>query len=330
MRRRDLIAILGGVVIAWPRALVAQSIDRVRRIGVLAVLAESDPLMQRRLSAFEQALEELGWAKGRNIRIDYRSYANDTKLAVTLAKELVGLASDVLVGQTTPVLTALQQATQAIPIVFVLVADPVAQGFVASLARPGGNITGFTNFEFSMAGKWLEMLKETAPRLAHVALVFNPETAPFYPLFLHSLEAAGRSLAVEVTASPVRDDAEIERAVAALGRDAGGGLVVMPDAFTGVHRERIIELAARYRVPAVYPFRFFAASGGLFSYGADEVDLYRRAAGYVDRILKGTKPSDLPVQEPTKFELVINLKTAKALGLTIPLALLARADEVIE
>ena len=231
MRRRDLMAFLAAAAIGRPHAVVAQSTDRVRRIGMLLSQGMNDPEGQRRVAAFEQSLAELGWAKGRNIRIDYRFFAADTKLALAFARELVGLTPDVLVGQGTPGLAALQQATHAIPIVFVLVVDPVGQGFVASLAQPGGNVTGFTNYEFSMVGKWLEMLKEIAPRLARVALVFNPETAPFYPLFLHSLEAAGRSLAVEVTASPVRDDAEIERAIAALGREAGGGLVVLADVF---------------------------------------------------------------------------------------------------
>ena len=330
MRRRALIAMLGGAVIAWPRAVVAQSADRVRQIGVLLPQGMDDPEQQRVVAAFEQALEDLRWTKGRNIRIDYRFYGDDTKLALAFARELAGLTPDVLVGQGTPGLRALQQVTHAIPIVFPQVADPIGQGFVASLARPGGNITGFTNYEFSMAGKWLEMLKEVAPGLARVALVFNPETAPYYPMYLHPLEAAGRSLAVEVTASPIRDDAEIERAIAALGGEAGSGLVVMPDTFTVVHRKVIIELAARYRVPAVYPFAYYVASGGLLSYGVDGADLYRRAASYVDRILKGAKPSDLPVQQPTKFELVINLKTAKALGVTIPALLLGSADEVIE
>ena len=331
MRRREIIgALLGGAVIAWPRAGVAQSADRVRRIDVLIDRSASDLDMQRRIAAFEQALEGLGRAKGRNIRIDYRFFADDTNLALTFARELIGLTPDVLVAQGTAALTILQPVAHAIPIVFVVVPDPVGQGFVPGLARPGGNVTGFSSDEPSMAGKWLEMLKEIAPRLARVALVFNPETSPHAPLFLHSLEAAGRSLAVEVTASPIRDGAGLERAIAALGREAGGGLVVMPGPFTAIHRESIIELAARYRVPAAYPFSYFAASGGLLSYGADTVDLYRRAAGYVDRILKGAKPAELPVQQPTKFELVINLKTAKALGVTIPPLLLGSADEVIE
>ena len=330
MRRRDLIAMLGGAVIAWPRAVVAQSADRVRRIALLMAFAESDPEGQRRIAAFEQGLAELGWVKGRNVRIDYRFFADDAKLALAFARELAGTAPDVLVAATTPALSALHQATNAIPIVFGMVTDPVGQGYVASLARPGGNITGFTNYEAGMAGKWLEMLKEVAPTLDRVALVFNPETAPYYPLFVHSLEAAGRSLAVEVSASPVRNDAEIERAIAALGRGARGGLVVMADVFNSRHREQIIELAARYRVPTAYPFRYFAASGGLLSYGIDVADLYRRVASYVDRILKRARPSDLPVQAPTKFELVINLKTAKALGVTIPPLLLGTADEVIE
>ncbi len=330
MRRRDFMVLLGGAAGAWPRAVVAQSTDRVRRIGVLIGYGTSDPELQRHVAAFEQALEELGWTKGRNVRIDYRSFAGDTKLALAFARELVGLAPDVLVGSSTSGLAALRQATHAIPIVFVLVLDPVGQGFVPSLARPGGNITGFTNYEFSMAGKWLEMLEEIVPHLARVALLFKPETAPYAPLYLHSLEGAGRSLAVEVTASPVHDDTEIERAIAALGREASGGLIVVPDPFTSMHRKVIIELTARYRVPAVYPFRYFPASGGLLSYGADTIDPFRQAASYVDRILKGAKPGELPVQAPTKFELVINLKTAKALGVTIPALLLGSADEVIE
>ena len=331
MRRRDLLAaLLAGAAIARPQQGITQSGDRIRRIGVLQAFALGDPERERRVAAFEQALEELGWTKGRNLEIDYRSFRGDAKLALALARELAGLAPDMLVGEGSPAVVALRQASDALPILFVMVADPVGQGFVASLAHPGGNVTGFSNYEPGMAGKWLEMLKEVRPGLARVAFLFNPTSAPVGALFLSSLRAAGRSVGVEAIASPVHDDAEVERVLSSLGSAADVGLVIMPEPFTATHRKAIIELAARYRVPAVYPFRYDAAGGGLLSYGVDASNLYRRAASYVDRILRGAKPAELPVQQPIKFDLVINLKTAKALGLTIPPLLFARADEVIE
>jgi putative ABC transport system substrate-binding protein len=246
------------------------------------------------------------------------------------AKELIDLSPDVIVGHSTPSVVALRQETRSIPIVFVTVTDPVGQGFVASLAHPGGNITGFQVFEFSLGTKWMETLKQIAPSLRRVATIFNPETAPYYPLYLRTMETAASSFAVELIAVEVHDDAEIERAISTLAREPGGGLIVFPDIFNGVHRRTIIALVERYRLPAIYYFGYFAVDGGLISYGTDEVDLFRRTATYVDRILKGEKPGDLPVQQPTKFQLVINLKTAKALGLTVPQALLVAADEVIE
>lgn len=329
-RREILGALLGGAAVTWPRVAVAQPADRIRRIGVLLRIAERDAAAQAQIAAFRQALEELGWTDGRNIRIDYRFAGGDPERIRAYAAELVGAAPDaILAGGTLP-LVALQQKTRTVPIVFVQVADPVGQGFVASLARPAGNVTGLSSFEFTMGGKWLEMIKEIAPRVARVAVIFNPETAPYAPYFLRSLEAAAPSLAVELSTAPVRDAAELEVVITALGRAPGGALIVLPDAFTDVHRAAIIALAARYRLPAIYSRRIFAESGGLMSYGDFLVEQYRRAAAYVDLILKGAKPGELPVQASSEFEMVINLKTAKALGLMVPASLLARADEVIE
>jgi putative ABC transport system substrate-binding protein len=330
MRRRDFISLLGGAAVAWPHAAIAQQPDRVRRIGLLMVFAATDPEGQRRAAIFAQALQKLGWTDGSNVRIDYRWAGGDADQTRTFAKELVSLAPDVLLAGATPPATALQSVTRTIPIVFVGVSDPVGQGIVESLAHPGGNLTGFTDFEFSLGAKWLETLKAIAPRVTRVALIFNPKTARFAPLYLRSAEAAASSFVLELTATPVHDDAEVERALTSLGSEPGGSVLVLPDIFTVTHRKPIIELAARYRLPAVYPYRYFAADGGLLSYGIDPIDPYLRAASYVDRILKGAKPADLPVQQPTKFELVINMKTAKALGLTVPPSLLVRADEVIE
>jgi putative tryptophan/tyrosine transport system substrate-binding protein len=308
-----------------------QAADHVRRVGMLIGYAENDPETQARLVAFRQGLETLGWTEGRNIRIDDRFAPANPDQAQSLAKELVGLRPDVLVGNSTPATAALLRETLTIPIVFVGVSDPVGSGFVASIARPDGNSTGFTNFEPSMIGKWLQMLKEIAPGMVRVAVLFNPKTAPGGgSFFLGPFESVARSLAVESIAARVSDTAEIESAFASIGREPGGGLIVMPDAFTTVHRKLIIEQAAMRRLPVIYPYHYQAVEGGLMAYGVDTVDLLRRAAPYVDRILKGDKPADLPVQAPTKFTLVINLKTAKALGLTVPQALLARADEVIE
>jgi len=327
--RREFIAVLGGAT-AWPLSARAQQPERMRRIGVLMTPAENDPDARSGVEVFRQGLHELGWSEGRNLQIDYRWGGGDVGRIKVFAKELVDLSPDVIVGHSTPSVVALRQETRSIPIVFLTVTDPVGQGFVASLAHPGGNITGFQVFEFSLGTKWMETLKQIAPSLGRVATIFNPETAPYYPLYLRTIEKAASSFAVELIAVEVHDDAEIERAISTLAREPGGGLIVFPDTFNAVHRRTIIALVERYRLPAIYYFRYFATEGGLISYGPDEIDLFRRTATYVDLILKGAKPSDLPVQQPTKFELVINLKTAKALGLTIPPSVLAIADEVIE
>jgi putative ABC transport system substrate-binding protein len=332
MRRRDFITVLGGSVAAWPLTVGAQQENRMRRVGVLLGTAEDDPQAHVQMAAITKALQELGWTDGRNIRIDYRFAAADGDRMLAFAKELVGQQPDLIVGSTTQVVAALQRETKTIPIVFVVVSDPVGSGFVASLPRPGGNITGFINIESSLSGKWIEMLKDIAPRVTRAALMFNPETAPYFAYYLQPFEAAARSYAVESIAAPVRTAADIERVVASLGDRLDSGLVVMPDIFLTTRRnlDPIIALAARYRVPTIYPYRYMVAAGGLVSYGTDNIDLYRRAPTYIDRILKGAKPADLPVQLPTKFELAVNLKTANALGLTIPPTILATADEVIE
>ena len=329
IKRRTFISLLGGAAAGWPLAVRAQQGERTRRVGVLIPLAENHPEAQPRARAFQWALQELGWTEGRNVHIDYR-FAASAERILAHANELVALAPDVVVGTSTAVVTAFRQAARSIPIVFVGVMDPVGQGLVPSLAQPGGEMTGFGLEEPSMGGKWLELLKAFAPRVARIAVIFNPETALYARLFVPSIDAAGHSLTVEPIVSPVRTKSELEQAIAAVGRDQLGGLIVLPDPFTAAHRELIIALAARHRVPAIYALRSFAAGGGLMAYGIDRVDLYRRAASYVDRILKGTKVADLPIQMPTKFELVINLSTAKALGLEIPPTLLAVADEVIE
>ena len=327
--RRKFIAALSGTAFAWPLAARAQG-ERMRRIGVLMTAAEDDPDARSGVAVFRQGLHELGWSEGRNLQIDYRWGGGDVGRIKVFAKELIDLSPDVIVGHTTPSVVALRQETRSIPIVFLTVTDPVGQGFIASLAHPGGNITGFQVFEFSLGTKWMETLKQIAPSLRRVATIFNPETAPYYPLYLRTIEKAASSFAVELIAVEVHDDAEIERAISTLAREPAGGLIVFPDTFNVVHRRTIIALVEQYRLPAIYDFRYFVVDGGLISYGADEIDMFRRTAGYVDRILKGEKPADLPVQQPTKFELVINLKTAKALGVTVPQTLLVAADEVIE
>jgi putative ABC transport system substrate-binding protein len=327
IRRREFITLLGGSA-AWPLAARAQRSDRVRRIGVLMGPDENDPEGKLRYSAFTQALADLGWTDGRNVRIDLRWGGGDANRMRARAQELVGLQPDIIVTNSTPATIAVQRGTRAIPIVFVSVADPVASGIVPGLNQPGGNITGFANYEASLGGKWLELLSEIAPGLKRAAIMFNPDTHS--PVHMPSLETAARSLKVEPIITPVHSDVEIETAIIALGREPGGGLVAMPDVFTTVHRAPIISAAARSKVPAVYSVSEAARDGGLLSYGPERVDIFRRAAIYVDRILRGEKPGDLPVQFPTKFEMVLNLKTAKALGLAVPPSILLRATEVVE
>jgi putative tryptophan/tyrosine transport system substrate-binding protein len=331
MRRREFITLLGGAV-AWPVGARAQQPARMRRIGVLTTFGDSDALAQGWDAAFRKRLDESGWHDSRNVQIDHRWAAGNADRLQAFAKELVVLQPDVIFAVTTPTVAALLRETRTLPIVFAQVSDPVGSGFVASLARPGGNVTGFTNIniESSIGGKWLELVKEIAPAVRRVAMIYNPPTSPFAGYYLRPFEAAGPAYGVQASAAAVHSDADIENTLDALAREPGGGFVVLPDTFTGMHRDQIVSLAARYRLPAVYPFRWFAEIGGLLSYGIDSDDMFRRAASYVDRILKGAKPADLPVQAPVKYELLINLKTAKALGLTIPTTLLATADEVIE
>jgi putative tryptophan/tyrosine transport system substrate-binding protein len=329
MRRREFITLLGGAA-AWPLTARAQEPERVRRIGVLMASAADDSESQARIAAFLQGLQQLGWADGRNVRIDTRWATTNPDDIRRHAAELAALAPDVLVAATGTVTVApLLQATRTVPIVFVQVIDPVGAGFVTSLARPGGNATGFTIFEYGMSGKWLELLKEIAPGVTRAAVLRDPAIASGIGQFA-AVQAVAPSLGVELSPVDVRDAPEIERAVTAFARSSNGGLIVTASALAQRHRDLIIALAARHRLSAVYPYRHFVTAGGLSSYGPDSIDPYRCAAGYVDRILKGEKPADLPVQAPTKYELVINLKTAKALGLTVPPTLLARADEVIE
>jgi putative ABC transport system substrate-binding protein len=326
MRRRDFITLLGGAA-AWPLAARAQQPERARRIGVLMNLAADDPEALSRITAFVQGLQQLGWTEGRNMRIDTRWGAGDAARFHRYAEELLAFAPDVVLASGTPSIQALQQATRTVPIVFASVGDPVGMGLVASLARPGGNVTGFTPMEFGFGAKWLELLKEIAPRVTRVAVLRDLTIGPAQ---LSAIQAVAPSFGVELSAVGVREASEIERAIAAFARSSNAGMIVTASTSAAVQRDLIITLAARHRLPAVYAFRYLVASGGLISYGANTIDIYRHAASYVDRILKGEKPADLPVQAPTKYELVINLKTAKALGLEIPPTVLARADEVIE
>jgi putative ABC transport system substrate-binding protein len=328
MNRREFIAGLGGAA-AWPLAARAQQGDRVRRIGLLIPGDENDPFRKTEVSAFIQALAGLGWTDGRNVRIDLRWGGGDINRIRALARELVGLQPDVIVTGGTPATAALQRETRTIPIVFAGVAEPVASGIVARLNQPGGSVTGFAIFEAALGGKWLELLSEIAPGLKRAAILFNPDTVPV-SVYMPSFEAATRSLKVELIMAAVHSDAEIETAIIALGREPGGGLVVLSNAFMAVRRVPIILAAARNNVPAVYNVSDFVRDGGLLSYGVDRVGMFSRAAPYVDRILRGEKPGDLPVQFPTKFEMVVNRKTATALGLAIPPSIMLRADEVIE
>jgi putative ABC transport system substrate-binding protein len=328
LRRREFIAGVGGAA-AWPVAARAQQGDRVRRIGVLMGGDQNDPVAKTQVSAFTQALADLGWTDGRNVRMDLRWGAGDTNQIRALAQELVSLQPDIILANSTVATVALQRETRTIPIVFASIGDPVATGgIVARLNQPGGNITGFAAWEPTLAGKWLEMLSEIAPGLKRAAIMFNPDT--FAASIMPSIETAARSLKIVPIIAPVHSDGEIETAIIALGGEPGGGLVVLPDVFTSAHRVAIILAAARNNVPAVYRFSSFARDGGLLSYGPDPVDPWRRAASYVDRILRGDKPGDLPVQFPVKYEMVLNLKTAKALGLAVPPSILLRATEVIE
>jgi len=326
--RRDFITLAGGMAI-WPLAARAQQSEQMRRIGVLLGWSESDPQFRSWFAVFAQELARLGWANGINIRIEQRWTNADIERARQLAKELVQLQPDVILVSTTPVTAALQQETRTIPIVFAAVADPVGSGFIAGLRQPGGNLTGFINIEGATGGKWLQIIKEIAPHIERAAAMYNPDTAPYAKYFLAPFEAAARALAVDPIIAPVRNDAEIEAVISSLGREQGG-LVVVTDSFMGVHREAIIREATRNKVPSIFEVAFFARDGGLVSFGPSYPDFFRRAAGYVDRILKGEKPADMPVQIPAKYELVINLKTARALGLTVPQAMLVSADEVIE
>ena len=330
MRRREFVTLVGGAAVSWSITSHAQQSNKTRLIGVLISYAESDRAAQSEVAAFRGGLAKLGWTEGSNLRVELRWGNADPDRIRTLAKELIDLRPDVILSPTTLVTGALARETQTIPIVFVNVANPIASGFAASLARPGGNITGFTVETPEQGGKWVELLKEIAPRTVRMALLFNPATAVPLQFFMPSIQAAASSLAIQISNAPVHAKDEIEGVIAALARNPGGGLIVTPDGFNVVNREPIIELAARYGVPAIYWNRFFTESGGLMTYGTNFVEQFRQAPEYIDRILKGEKPADLPIQTPTKFELVINLKTAKTLDLDVPPLLLGRADDVIE
>jgi ABC-type uncharacterized transport system substrate-binding protein len=329
MRRREFIGLLGGAAAAWPLATGAKQAERMRRISVLMGYPEGDPQAQANVTALLQGLQSLGWIEGRNVQIDYRWAGGDPDKARAFARELIATTPDVMVPSTNQVTRIVQQETQTIPIVFAFVGDPVGSGFAASLAHPGKNITGFANFENSIGGKWVELFKEIAPRAGRVGFVFNPDAAPNVGFF-HAAEAAAPSLAIKLAALAVRDASDIEQHIAAFASEPDGGLIVAPHAVTLGNRKLLIELAARYRLPAVYSDRYFAESGGLVSFGNNSADLFRRAATYIDLILKGENPADLPVQLPTKFELIVNLKAAEMLGLTIPESFLIRADAVLE
>ena len=330
MRRREFITLLGGMAAAWPLSARAQSARTMRLVGVLIDYAESDPDSQSLVAAFRDQLAKLGWKEGSNLRIEVRWSAGSADRVRTFAKELVDLRPDAILGRGTPETIALARETQTIPIVFAATSDPIGSGLIASLAHPGGNISGFTNVESTVGGKWVELLKEIAPQTTHVAALFNPATAPPVQFYLPSIQAAATSLAIQASTAPIHATDEIEGVIATLARDPGGGLIMMPDTFNVTNRGLIIALAARYGVPLVSNNPLFAESGALITYGVDFTELFRQAAGYIDRILKGASPADLPVQNPSKFNLVVNLKTAKALGLTVPLVLQQRADALVE
>ena len=329
MNRREIIAALGATA-ALPFSTLAQPGEQMRSVGVLMPFLQDDPAGVADVAAFRQRLATLGWIEGQNIRIEFRWPGSDVERARVLAKELVALKPDVLLARSTPTTAALKRETDAIPIVFVNIAEPIESGFVQTLARPGGNITGFTYFESSIGGKWLQLLKEADPRILRIAVIYNPQTAPFAGLYLRSAQSAAPSLSLQIIDMPVHRDGDIEAALAAFAREPGGGLIAIPDTFTIGRRDMIIGLAARHRLPALYPTPSFTRSGGLMAYAVETRDAIQRAAGYIDRILRGAKAADLPVQAPAKFELSINLKTAKALGLDLSPMLIARADELIE
>lgn len=329
MQRREFVTLLAGTIAAWPVVAHSQQPNQVRRIGVLMGIGEGDPEAKPRVEALLKGLRDLGWIAGRNIHLDFRWTAGDLDLTQRFAKEIVELHPDVIVVHSTPAVNALRKLTSTTPMVFALIADPIGSGFVDSLAKPGGILTGFMNVDAPMAGKWLELILEVAPKVKQVALVFNPRTSPYHS-YLREFEVSAPKAGVKAVPTPVLDAGEVERAITALGQQPDTALFVVPDVFVQVQRTQIIRLAEQYRLPAIYPYRFFPTSGGLMSYGIDTVIVFRQAASYVDRILKGTPPTDLPVQAPAIFQLVINLKAAKAIGLTIPEAFLLRADEVIE
>jgi putative ABC transport system substrate-binding protein len=330
MKRRDLLALVSGVVALRPLTAAAQQRERLRRLGVLIPWPENDAVAQQSVRAFARALAGFGWVENNNIRIDYRFAAADPARFETYASELVGLSPEVILASSAPAVAALRTKTRTIPIVFVLVPDPVGMGFVPSLTRPGGNITGFTLYDAPVMAKWVQLLKEVAPGVTHVAVIFNPETTPYAPLFNRAIEAAAPSLGVTATLAPVHDDAGIEEAIAAEAHEPGGGVINLPESWSVTHRSVIIAAASRHGLPLMGGTEHFSRAGGLMSYWFDAVDLHAQAASYIDRVLKGANPADLPIQDPTKPVLIVNLKTAKALGLTVPPALLARADEVIE
>jgi putative tryptophan/tyrosine transport system substrate-binding protein len=330
MQRRELLAVFGGMA-AWPIMARAQQSERMRRIGVLMAHADTDPEYRDYLAAFWEELHKLGWTEGRNIQVDTRWGAlDDPEVRLRSANELIALQPDLIISQNTPPTETLLQQTHAIPVIFVIVADPVGSGFVKNLARPDGNATGFMIMEPTIVSKWLELLKEIAPRINRVTFSFNPATTPYREIYLKPFKAAASSLAVEATAAPVHDISDLEAIFAAEARNPNSGVIIMPDGFMNVHRAEVVALAARYRVPTVYPWRYFTELGGLMSYGNEQRDSFRLAATYADRILKGEKPSDLPVQAPVKFELIINMKAAEALGLDVPLRLQQLADRIIE
>jgi putative ABC transport system substrate-binding protein len=329
LRRREFVIVFGAAA-AWSFTGHAQQVERIRRVGVLIAFAENDPVARASVPAFAQAMHRLGWVEGKNIRLDYRFAAGDPVLFERYAAELVALSPDTILAGTPPAVNALRQQTSTIPIVFVLVVDPIGLGFVQSLARPGGSITGFGAFDPPIIGKWLQLLKGIAPGVTRIAIIFNPDTAPYAPLFNRVLEDAAPSFGITMTLAPVRSDADIEEAIVTLAREPGGALINLPDVFTAAHRDATITAASRYGLPLIGPAEFFARSGALLSYWFDPVDMHAQAASYIDRILKGAGPAELPVQQPTKYSLIINLKTAKALGLTVPPRMLDLADEVIE